>query len=71
MTESKIFVAKQGLKLLKKKMNRTGISRQKTYSQVNQIESVKPEPNFKKITAKPQTADNPRKAAIITKSTAQ
>lgn len=32
MTESKIFQAKQGLQLLKKKMNRTGMSREKIYS---------------------------------------
>lgn len=32
MTESKIFQAKQGLQLLKKKMNRNGASREKTYS---------------------------------------
>jgi hypothetical protein len=31
MTESKIFQAKQGLQLLKKKMERTGMSREKTY----------------------------------------
>ena len=38
MTESKIFKAKQGLQLLKKKMNRTGMSRQKSRSTAEKID---------------------------------
>lgn len=38
MTESKIFKAKQGLQLLKKKMNRTGMSRQKSRSTSDKID---------------------------------
>lgn len=42
MTESKIFQAKQGLQLLKKKMNRTGMSRQKNYSNTDKVQENRP-----------------------------
>jgi hypothetical protein len=38
MTESKICQAKQGLQLLKKKMNRGGASREKSYSQAGKLD---------------------------------
>jgi hypothetical protein len=49
MTESKIIVAKESLQLLKKRMNRMGISREKIPPSVQTSQNIPPPNSMKKI----------------------
>ena len=49
MTESKIIVAKESLQLLKKRMNKTGMSREKIAPSAQTSQNIPPQNSMKKI----------------------